>query len=185
MTSQVVVDSGGGADRDRIVKGFSDNCIPLEKVNVLLSTSLGPRTSGNDDLFTHALHHVKRSDWGKVKGPNPRRVIINTPFHWIDKYMKIVKVVGKEEEGLVLLVHFPRTPELLEPSSRDLAGKVVGIMGDAFFSASDPSNTALLSEARRKRAAKSPVPNGQQDLSSVLQCCDVIVPGQGDPIALT
>jgi hypothetical protein len=184
VTSWVVVDSGGAADRDNIINGFAGNMIRLEKVNVLLSTSLDPSYSSNDDLFPHALHHVKKSDWAKVKGPNPRRVVINTSCHWIDKYMKIVKVADPVEAHLVLLVHFPRTEELLEPSSRDLTGKIVGILGRAFYSAADPLNAALVRSAMKMIADGAPRPDGPSTIPEILLYCDTVIPGQGDPIDL-
>lgn len=184
VTSWVVVDSGGPSDREKIKGEFVAKRLPLEKVNVLLSTSLDPAFSGNDEIFPHALHHVKRSDWAKVKGPNPRRVVINTPYHWIDKYMKIVKVIEPDEEKLVLLVHFPRTEELLEPGCREMAGKVVGILGRALVSASEPANAALIGEAKRKRASGAARPDNPTTLPEILLYCDIIIPGQGEPINL-
>jgi hypothetical protein len=184
VTSWVVVDSGGVADRERIIKGFADKMIRFEKVNVLLSTSLDPSSSSNDDLFPHALHHVKGGDWAKVKGPNPRRVVINTPYHWIDKYMKIVKVKDPIEDHLVLLVHFPRTEDLLEPSSRDRTGKTVGILGRSFYSASDPLNASLVRSARKSISDGAPRPRDPSTIQDILLYCDTVIPGQGEPIDL-
>jgi hypothetical protein len=185
VTSWVVVDSGGSADRDEIVRSFAENKVRLEKVNVLLSTSLDPSTSGNDDLFPHALHHVKKTDWGKVRGPNPRRVAINTPSHWIDKYMKVVKVQGPSEEHIVLIVHFPNTEDLLDPSSRRYCGRRVGILGRAFFSPADRDNAKLLEVASKRREAGEPRPEDPRTIPDILLYCDTVFPGQGDPIDLS
>lgn len=184
VTSWVVVDSGGISDRDRIVKGFSDCSIRLDKVNVLLSTSMDPSVSGNDDLFPHALHHVKREDWGKVKGPNPRRVAINTPYHWIDKYIKVVKVKDGSEEHLVLLVHFPHTEDLLEPSSREYAGRVVGILGSAFGAIDDPRKASMVQRARAAIEAGAGRPADPSSIEDILLYCDTVIPGQGETIIL-
>lgn len=182
LTTSVVIDSGGGKDREDIIKGFKDNQLAAEKINVLLTTCAACGYAENDDLFPHALQHVSRRDWSSVKGATSRRVMIATDVHWIDRYLKIIRLKVEGSEVLTLQVHFPAKEELMEPASREFCGKVVGVLGAAMPSARMVAG--LIDEVRRERAAGAKLETVPKTIKDMLMSCDVVVPGRGDMIHL-
>jgi len=174
-TSTVVVDSGAKHVRNELIRYMRENEAKVDKVNVLVTTTATPLHTGNDDLFVHCLQHVKESDWGEVPVRSNRKVAITTPYHWIDRYLKILQLPFPGSGSLVLLAHFPRKEELLEASSVELAGKIVGICGPAVPSEDSPEVRAALEKARTMER-----PGGDiTDLEGLMAYCDRIVPGYG------
>jgi hypothetical protein len=174
-TSTVVVDSGARFVRDRLVKYMRENEAKVEKVNVLLTTSADDSHCGNDDLFVHCLQHVLESDWGKVPVKSQRKVAITTSVHWIDRYLKIVKLPFPGEGSLALLAHFPDREELLEQSTVPFKGKIVGITGSSVHSEDDEKIKELLeglSDTERPRGEIT-------TLEELIAYCDYIVPSFG------
>lgn len=179
-TNTVVIDTGSSEVEDRVRKGFSDLQVPLEKINVLVTTRSHPEFSGNDPLFVNALQHIRKEEWG---GTNTklRKVMMGTPYHWIDRYMKLVRLPFPSPGSLVMLLHLPEREELLEPNTKQLAGKVIGIVGFAIKSEKDPAVQRVFREFRKQdqkgiRREKKTNINSMKDL---LHYCDNIIPGYG------
>jgi len=179
-TNTVVIDTGSAEVEDMVRKGFSDLQVPLEKVNVLVTTRSHPDFSGNDPLFVNALQHIRKEEW---VGANTklRRVMMGTPYHWIDRYMKLVRLPFPSPGSLVMLLHLPEREELLEPSTRHLAGKVIGVAGFAIKGEKDQAVQRAFREFRKQdqrgimREKKTNI-NSMKDL---LHYCDRIIPGYG------
>jgi hypothetical protein len=178
-TSTVVVDSGAKFVREKLITFMRENEAKVEKVNVLLTTSSNEIHNGNDDLFVHCLQHVLESDWGKVPVKSQRKVAITTPVHWIDKYLKIVRLPFPGEGSLALLAHFPDREELLEPSTIQYKGQVVGITGISVHSGIDPSVRIALQEAGNREKTRGEI----ESLEELLSYCDHIVPAYGPMFA--
>jgi len=178
-TTVVIVDSGSAAARESIKKSMLERSIRTERVNVLVSTKVDPIFSGNDDLFPHALQHIKEGDLLKASFKAGRRVEISTGVHWIDKYLMLRKFGPSLGGGLALFVHFPKPLELLTPTTRHLAGKVVGITGEAVRSSSSPDVTRTLGVLKANGCNKPPRPENVCDLGDILSYCDIVVPAFG------
>jgi hypothetical protein len=174
-TSTVVVDSGARHVRDELVSFMRKNEAKVEKVNVLLTSRADEFHSGNDDLFVHCLQHVLENDWGKVPVKSQRKVAITTPVHWIDKFLKIVKLPFPEGESLALLAHFPDIEELLEPSTIPFKGQVVGITGISVPRKEDPRVKSALMKAVNMERPKGNI----ETMEELLAYCDFIIPSYG------
>lgn len=174
-TSTVVVDSGGKCVRDRLVRFMRENEAKIEKVNVLVSTSTSDPFSGNDDLFVHCLQHVRGGDWSNVPIKANRRVAISNPYHWIDKYLKIISLPFPNDGSLALVAHFPEWEGVLSPSTEQFGGKIVGICGSSVPSKDDPDVTEALGKARNMERPKGEV----KSLEELLAYCDYIIPAFG------
>ncbi len=174
-TSTVVVDSGARHVRERLVSFMRENEAKVEKVNVLLTTSVDDLHAGNDDLFVHCLQHIMDSDWGKTPVKSQRKVAIATSVHWIDKYLKIVKLPFPGEGSLVLLAHFPDREELLEPSTVPFKGQIVGIMGAAVPTMDHPEVRSALKKALKVEKRTESI----DTLVDLIGYCDHIIPSCG------
>jgi hypothetical protein len=174
-TSTVVVDSGSKHMREVLVNNMRSAEAKVEKVNVLVTSKVNELTTGNDDLFVHCLQHISEVEWGKVPNKSNRKVAISTPFHWIDKYLKIVSLPFPEDGSIALLVHFPKKDDLLEPSTVPYAGKVVGIAGVSVPSESDPIIAKSLESIRKG----DPIEADTDTLKGFLSYCDLIIPAYG------
>jgi len=178
-TSVVVVDSGSASARETIKRALLDRGIRTERVNVLVSTRIDPVFSGNDDLFPHALQHLREGELLKASFKSGRRVEISTKVHWIDKYLMLGRMDPSLGEGLALFVHFPKPLELLAPSTRHLAGKIVGIAGAAVRSAASAEVEGALREIRENGLRRPDRPDRMMDLVGLLSYCDIVVPAYG------
>ncbi|MCU0799139.1 MAG: hypothetical protein MUC62_05650 [Candidatus Thermoplasmatota archaeon] len=178
-TSVVVVDSGSASFRDPIKRALLERGIRTERVNVLVSTRLDPVFSGNDELFPHALQHLKEGELLKASFKAGRKVEISTKVHWIDKYLMLGRMDPSLGNGLALFVHFPKPLDLLAPSSRHLAGKIVGIMGAAVRSAESVEVEMALGDIKEIGRPKPGQPDNIADLVGLLSYCDIVVPAYG------
>jgi hypothetical protein len=178
-TSVVVVDSGSPSARDAVKKAMQERGIRTERVNVLVSTKLDQTFSGNDDLFPHALQHLLEGELLRASFKGGRKVEISTAVHWIDKYLMLRRLGPALGGGLSLFMHFPRPLELLAPSSKHLAGKVVGITGSAVPNTSSPEVRKAIEEVTGTERPGPGWPKDISDLKGLLSCCDLVVPAFG------
>jgi hypothetical protein len=178
-TSVVVVDSGSAPARENIKRALLDRGIHPERVNVLVSTRFDPVFSGNDELFPHALQHLKEGDLLKASFKAGRKVEISTRVHWIDKYLMLGRMDPSLGDGLALFVHFPKPLDLLAPSTRHLAGRIVGITGAAVRSATSVEVEEALKDIKENCRPRSGRPDGIVDLGGLLSYCDIVVPAYG------
>lgn len=179
-TSTVVVDSGSSDIREELEREIQEKDINIEKVNVLVTTKAHELHTGNDGLFVHALQHVQKDDWTKVKGSTKRKIAISNRYHWIDRYLRLQNLSFIDGGALVLLCHMPGNPELLEPSSRHLTGKVVLFAGYAVPSREDPMVEEALSKIREQNICSTNNPGELfTDLTDLLSYCDHVIPAYG------
>ncbi|MEA3558774.1 MAG: MBL fold metallo-hydrolase [Candidatus Thermoplasmatota archaeon] len=179
-TSTVVVDTGSSEIKEEIKRAINAVGIKVEKVNVLVTTRAHDLHTGNDSLFVHALQHVRKDDWTKVKGETKRKVAINNRYHWIDRYLKLQTIHFVENDALVLLAHMPNREDMLEASSRDLTGKVVLFAGLAVPGEDDPVVKAALEKIRKEGICTVKEPGeGFKDLVDLLSYCDHVIPAYG------
>ncbi|MGA1822176.1 MAG: hypothetical protein ACMUIG_06595 [Thermoplasmatota archaeon] len=176
-TSTIIVDSGTPDVSERISSGLESIHLPLEKVNVLVTTCPKENYTGNDHLFTHALQHIAGEDWGLVEMSTGRRVGIHTPVHWIDKYVKILKKPFPADGSLAIIFHVPSVVDILEPSTIPFAGKVIGIAGGMIETGDDDEISGILSEIGGNPDIKRP--KEIHSLRDMLLYCDFIIPGRG------
>ncbi|MFW3146704.1 MAG: hypothetical protein ACMUIE_07835 [Thermoplasmatota archaeon] len=180
-TSTVVMDSGSGDIREELLGSIENNGIMLEKVNVLVTSRADKLHTGNDDLFVHALQHLRIEDWSKVAGAAKRRIAINNRYHWIDRYLRLDVLPFPDGGSLALLIHVPKREEDLEPASRHLAGKVVLLAGFSVESKDHPDVVKALDRIRRGDVTRMDHSrNGFRDLEELLAYCDHVVPAYGD-----
>lgn len=179
-TTTVVIDTGSKEIEAELMEAIERNNVNVEKVNVLVTTRVDPLHNGNDDIFVHALQHLRREEWSKVK-PGPRRkVAINNRYHWIDRYLKLEVLPFPDQGAQVLLLHVPKRPELLCQGTIDYAGQVIGIAGSCIPSEEDPK----VSEALERIRSGGNIPKiGQtydiDTLEELLSYCDHVIPGYG------
>ena len=179
-TSSVVVDSGSAEIREELQEAIDEKGIKVEKVNVLVTSRAHYLHTGNDGLFVHALQHVQKDDWTKVKGKTKRKIAISNRYHWIDRYLMLQTIPFIEDGALVLLAHMPKRLDLLEPSSQYLAGKVVLFAGFAVPSEDDPEVKAVLEKIRNEDICRAKDPGeGFTDLVDLLSYCDHVIPAYG------
>lgn len=176
-TSTIIVDSGTPDVSVRIKAGLESIHLPLEKVNVLVTTCPKPNYTGNNNLFTHALQHIAQEDWSQVELTTGRRVGIHTAVHWIDKYVKILKNPFPSDGSLAILFHVPSVPDILEPSTIPLAGKVIGIAGGMIDSREDDKVIEILEEIAGNPDIERP--KHIESLRDMVLYCDYIIPGRG------
>ncbi len=184
-TNNIVVDSGIADIAEEITDKLKDHGVFLEKVNVLVTTSAPSAYRENDHLFTHALQHLIRDHCDRKSGPTGRRIVINTDCHWIDRFLKLVVLPFPETRTLALFVLVPSTEEMLEPGICHLAGKIVGIVGEAVRSWKDPEVQKALEEIRAMGDGGAPIrgPDGINCVKDLLLACDYIIPGRGPMFA--
>lgn len=178
-TSTIVVDSGNPEVSDQIKENLGKVGLPLEKVNVLVTTKTDPDHTGNDSLFTHALQHVTLEDWSYVGGGTGRRVAIDTPYHWIDKYVKIVRTPFSGKGSMVILFHVPEVTHILEPETRDLAGKIIGIVGGVIDSEEDKEVVEVVDAISKMDEKDIHRPADISSIKDLVLYCDYIIPGHG------
>ena len=176
-TSTIIVDSGTPNVSSRIKAGLESIHLPLEKVNVLVTTCPKENYTGNDQLFTHALQHIAGEDWSRVEMATGRRVGIHTQVHWIDKYVKILKNPFPAEGSLAIIFHVPSVADILEPSTIPLAGKVIGIAGGMIESRDGEEISEILAEIAGNPDIDRP--KNIASLRDMLIYCDYIIPGRG------
>jgi glyoxylase-like metal-dependent hydrolase (beta-lactamase superfamily II) len=177
--STIVIDSGTPEVSERIRDGLQNVGVPIEKVNVLVTTHPEPNYTGNDHLFVHALQHIAREYWGRIKGATGRRVAIDTPCHWIDKYVKIVRMEFDDHTTMAILFHIPDVKYILEPGTADLAGKIIGIVGGTINSREDPEVREILESINKIQEKDLVRPEQIEDIKDLLLYCDYIIPGHG------
>ena len=178
-TSTIVVDSGAPNVSDEIQKSLNEVELPLEKVNVLVTTRIDPDYIGNDKLFTHALQHLSMEDWSEVRGETGRRVAINTPYHWIDKYVKIVRTPFASGGSMVIIFHVPDVTYILEPETIDLAGKNIGIVGGVIESNKSPVVIEAMEAIKKMGDDYIKRPQEITSIKDLILYCDYIIPGRG------
>ncbi|MFO8052216.1 MAG: hypothetical protein R6V01_11060 [Thermoplasmatota archaeon] len=179
-TSTVVVDSGSSDIKEELKEAIHEKGIQVERVNVLVTTKAHELHTGNDGLFVHALQHLQKDDWTKVEGSNKRKIAISNRYHWIDRYLRLQTLSFIEGGALVLLCHMPNNPELLEPTSRYLTGKMVLFAGYAVPSKDDPTVDEALSKIREQNICSTNNPGEFfTDLTDLLSYCDHVIPAYG------
>lgn len=179
-TTTVVIDTGSKGAEKELKEALDKNNVNVEKVNVLVTTRIDPLHNGNDDIFVHALQHLRREEWSEVK-PGPRRkVAINNRYHWIDRYLKLEVLPFPEPGTQVLLLHVPKRPELLCQATMGYAGQVIGITGLCIPSDDDPVVIEALHKIRMGKGKKG---IGQtydiNTIEELLSYCDHVIPGYG------
>ncbi len=177
----VTVDSGSQDQEQEIRDRMGQISIPLEKVNVLVTTRANSNFNGNDRIFVNALQHIREEEWGGTLGA-VRKVMIGTPYHWIDRYLKLVRLPFPAPGTLVLLVHLPSREELLDPDTKHLAGKIVGIVGYALDSGENPQVRSIMDAFRKEDeegVARERV-TSIKSLKDLMIYCDYIIPGHGE-----
>lgn len=179
-TTMVVIDTGSEEIEPELRKALERNNVNVEKVNVLVTTRVDPLHNGNDDIFVHALQHLRREEWSKVE-PGPRRkVAINNRYHWIDRYLKLEVIPLPGPGTQILLLHVPKRSELLCQGTMDYAGQVIGIAGSCIPSENDPTVSEALEKIRNGQEASM---IGQtHDINTVeelLSYCDHVIPAYG------
>jgi hypothetical protein len=179
-TTTVVIDTGSKEAKKELKEALERNNVNVEKVNVLVTTRVDPLHNGNDDIFVHALQHLRREEWSKVK-PGPRRkVAINNRYHWIDRYLKLEVVPFPEPGSQVLLLHVPKSGELLSKGMADLDGKVIGVAGISIPSENDPAVLEVLEKIRSgKESHGIDQTYDINTLEELLSYCDHVIPGYG------
>jgi hypothetical protein len=179
-TTTVVIDTGSIGVREELLGSIEKNNVEVEKVNVLATTRIHPLHNGNDDIFVHALQHLRNKEWSKVE-PGPRRkVAISDRYHWIDRYLKLEVIPFPEPGAQVLLVHIPSRIELLGEETRKYAGQTIGVAGMCIPSEDDPDVSTALSRIRRSDKREE---RGQtfdiNTMEELLSYCDHVIPGYG------
>jgi hypothetical protein len=179
-TTTVVIDTGSKEVEEELKEALEKNNVNVEKVNVLVTTRIDPLHNGNDDIFVHALQHLRREEWSEVK-PGPRRkVAINNRYHWIDRYLKLEVLPFPEPGTQVLLLHVPKRPELLCQATMDFAGQVICIAGLCIPSEEDPKVSEVLHKIRTGKGKQG---IGQaydiNTMEELLSYCDHVIPGYG------
>jgi len=178
LGSTVVVDSGSPEVGNEILEGMKAADAKMEKVNVLVTTRADSLHTGNDHLFVHALQHVRKGEWSDVPFRSGRKVAITNRVHWIDRYLMLVSLPFPEPGSLALLVHLPRAPNLIDPVSKHLAGKIIGVAGFGIPSCEDPEVKKALKRARSMDRSKVS-PSSISTIEDLLAYCDQIVPAYG------
>ena len=179
-TTTVVIDTGSKGVEGELRESLERNNVNVEKVNVLVTTRVDPLHNGNDDIFVHALQHLRREEWSKIE-PGPRRkVAINNRYHWIDRYLKLEVIPIPEPGTQVLLLHVPNRPELLCQGTMNYAGQVIGIAGLCIPSEEDPAVSDALGKIRSgKENSKIGRAYDINTIEELLSYCDQVIPGYG------
>ncbi|MGA1847837.1 MAG: hypothetical protein ACMUHB_00725 [Thermoplasmatota archaeon] len=179
-TTTVAVDSGAREYRDELLETLKRNGVIVEKVNVLVTTGTHPLHNGNDSVFSHALQHVMRHEWTKTPEKTGRKVAISNRQHWIDRYLRLEVVPFPEQGTMVLLLHMPSREELIEPASREFAGKIIGITGRAVPSGDDPGVARALTGVKKEgHKTVNACTDNITTLQDLLGHCDYIIPAYG------